>query len=260
MADLPLNGRNFIDLSLLQPGVSKNANQGAGGGQSGTWFSSNGAPTRSNYMTIDGASMVNQLGGATRVGRRNDTWCGRHQGVSRHHQQFQRRLSEMTMGSQMVIVSKGGTNQFTTEMRSNICATASLDARNYFDTTTSAGKNLAGVQRRLPPFQQNNFGGSLGGPIKKDRTFFYAVYEGLRKNVGFTAVDTVFPVACHQFVGSTNVLANPGACASGVTSAPVPSVVLPILALYPLPNGGSANTFTTSTQNLLNDDFGQNPH
>ena len=255
MADLPLNGRNFIDLSLLQPGVSKNANQGTGGGQSGTWFSSNGAPTRSNYMTIDGASMVNQLGGAT--GSEGGTTLG-VDGIKEYRVITNNFSADygMTMGSQMVIVSKGGTNQFHGDAFEYL-RNSSLDARNYFDTSTSAGKNLEGVQRRLPPFQQNNFGGSFGGPIRKDKTFFYAVYEGLRKNVGFTAVDTVFPAACHQFVGATSVLANPSGCASGLTSAPVPSVVLPILALYPSPNGGSTNTFTTSTQNLLNDDFGQ---
>ena len=259
MADLPLNGRNFIDLSLLQPGVAQNKNQGTGGGSSGTWFSSNGAPTRSNYMTIDGAPMVNQLGGAT--GSEGGTTLG-VDGIREYKVITNSFAAEygMTMGSQMVIVSKGGTNQFHGDIFEYL-RNSSLDSRNYFDTATSAGTNLAGQQRRLPPFQQNNFGGSVGGPIRKDKIFFYAVYEGLRKNVGFTAVDTVFPLACHQLVnpgtGNTTLL-NPAACAPGLTnSTVVPLVMQPILALYPSPNGGSTNVFTTSTPNLINDDFGQ---
>ena len=62
VADLPLNGRNYIDLTFLQAGVAKNENTTAGGTFVGSWYSSNGAPLRSNSYMIDGAAMGNVLG------------------------------------------------------------------------------------------------------------------------------------------------------------------------------------------------------
>ena len=62
ISDLPLNGRNYIDLTLLQSGISQNRNNASLGGMSGTIFSSNGAPTISNSFLLDGTSIVNQSG------------------------------------------------------------------------------------------------------------------------------------------------------------------------------------------------------
>src|ERR1017187_1269943 len=62
VADLPLNGRNFVDLMMLQPGIANQVNKGAGGGQIGTWYSSNGAPVRSNNQLLDGAILNNGMG------------------------------------------------------------------------------------------------------------------------------------------------------------------------------------------------------
>src|ERR1019366_4690142 len=62
IAELPLNGRNYIDLSLLQSGVAQNKNAGTVGGMGGMIFSSNGAPIISNNLTLDGTSMVNASG------------------------------------------------------------------------------------------------------------------------------------------------------------------------------------------------------
>src|SRR3990167_4763666 len=63
VADLPLNGRNYMDLTMLQPGVQEHTNRAQPGALAGTWFSSNGAPLRSNFYMLDGASMVNLYGG-----------------------------------------------------------------------------------------------------------------------------------------------------------------------------------------------------
>src|SRR5256886_14403575 len=101
-----------------------------------------------------------------------------------------------------------------------------LDPRNFFDYKTAASN------RRLPAFTRNQFGASVGGPIKKDKTFFFGVYEGLRERLGVTTVSFVPRAACHV---TTN---NP--CVAGGTVAPV---VRPILDLFPLPNL-SDNQFT----------------
>ncbi len=61
VADLPLNGRNYIDLTLIQPGININTSpSGGGSGSTGTWFSSNGMPPRSNYFSLDGANIGTQ--------------------------------------------------------------------------------------------------------------------------------------------------------------------------------------------------------
>src|SRR6266852_2050545 len=66
MSDLPLNGRNYVDLTMIQPGVARQTISRTGGATAaGTWFSSNGNPVRSNNFTLDGALMVNSLGGST---------------------------------------------------------------------------------------------------------------------------------------------------------------------------------------------------
>ena len=96
----------------------------------------------------------------------------------------------MQMGSQVVIVSKGGTNQFHGDVFEYL-RNSVLDARNFFDYSyLTTGK-------RIPELQRNNFGGSFGGPIKKDKTFFYAVYEGCGRIMGATIIDNVFPATCH---------------------------------------------------------------
>ena len=98
--------------------------------------------------------------------------------------------------AQVVMVSKGGSNQFHGELfeylRNDV-----MDAANFFDKPVAAN-NYA----RLPQFQRNNFGASGGGPIKKDKTFFFAAYEGLRQRFGQTIVDTVPGAGCHGAAGA----------------------------------------------------------
>ncbi len=65
LEDLPLNGRNYITLTLMQPGVTLDANQQKNGIYAGSWFSSNGSPIRSNNFLIDGAIMQDQNAGST---------------------------------------------------------------------------------------------------------------------------------------------------------------------------------------------------
>jgi hypothetical protein len=93
------------------------------------------------------------------------------------------------MGSQMVIVSKNGTNERHGSLF-EFLRNSALDARNFFDRKTDLSP------RRLPGFTRNQFGGSAGGPIMKDKMFFHATYESLRERTGQTLIFTTIPPSC----------------------------------------------------------------
>ncbi len=259
ISELPLNGRNYIDLTLQQAGISQNKNNGNLGGMIGTVFSSNGAPTISNNFLLDGTALVNQTGWGTA------SMAGTTLGLD-GIQEYKVLTSAfgaeygMTMGSQLLMVSKSGTNEFHGTafdyFRNN-----DLDARNFFDP------------HNIPAFQRNNFGGSIGGPIRKNKIFLFGVYEGLKQNQGFTVGDVVPGTGCHgpagaiiwNGVGTPPAGAQPTPCpqlgtnpqGTGTNSVTVSPVTAPLLAIYPNPTNPATNayTFPTSSNTLVN--FGQ---
>ena len=113
------------------------------------------------------------------------------------------------LGATSTSVSKSGTNQWHGDVFEYLRNSA-LDARNYFDALDTANFNGFGTNKsvdypgkRIPPFQRNNYGGAFGGPIKKDKLFFWAVYEGLSQNFGATIATNTLPAACYdQTAGS----------------------------------------------------------
>ncbi len=206
IAELPLNGRNYTDLTLLQAGITQTTHSGLG--DAGIWYSSNGASPRSNNYMIDGALMVTQNGTGP-AGMTGNTLGV--DGIKEYKVITSMFGAEygLLMGSQMVIVSKGGTNNWHGSafeyLRNN-----HLDARNFFDPQPSKANNIlvdaSGNLERLPQFKRNNFGGSFGGPIQKDKTFFWLVFEGLGLSQGDTIQDTTMPGGCHLYNNSGNII------------------------------------------------------
>jgi len=197
ITELPLNGRNFLDLSLLQPGVTADTSFIAlGGGVSGTIYSSNGAPITSNGFLLDGTPMQNifSFNGASAPG----TSLG-VDGIREYKVVTNAFSAEygMSMGSQMTIISKGGSNQFHGDifefLRNRV-----LDARNFFDTSQAdcEAENPGTSCPRSPQYERNNFGAAFGGPIKKDKTFFWAVFEGLKQTKGNPVIAKGIPAQC----------------------------------------------------------------
>src|SRR3984893_13717328 len=241
MTELPLNGRNYIDLALYQPGVNQDKNQS---NQPGTTFSVNGAPPRSNNFTLDGAILQTSLGRSPVAGESGDAL-----GLDGIREfkivagTFQAEYG-LAMGSQMVAVSKGGTNQFHGNVFEYLRNSA-LDANDFF--ASQKGVPIA-------PLRKNQFGGAFGGPIKKDRTFFYAVYEGLRQTKGVPINNNVPSAGCHpanataangfgaravitaqncpDLVGNTDAAGNNIDLNGSVTLSPYTA---PLLAIVPLP-------------------------
>jgi hypothetical protein len=236
VADLPLNGRNFMELALNQPGVVHNFNVSSSSFSGvGMWYSSNGAPLRSNNYLLDGAIMTNASGGTSSA--QDGTTLG-VEGIREYRVITNSFSAEygISSGSQVMIVSKSGTNQLHGSAFEYLRNSA-LDARNFFDYSTPARES------RLPAFRRNQFGGSLGGPLKKDKTFVFGVYEGLRQRTGITTVDNVIPVSAKVNGG-----------AGGVPQ--IAPVVQPLLALFPNPNL-PGNEFTYPFSDPDSDNYGQ---
>jgi len=234
--NMPLNGRSFQSLIALVPGIVFTSSAVEGAGQ----FSVNGQRSDANYFTIDGVSanfssapqccLGQSLGGAipgwTSGGGTNGL-------VSvEAMQEFRIQTSSYaaefgrTPGAQISIVTKSGANQFHGTafdyLRNDF-----FDARNYFDAPPQI----------KPPLRQNDFGGVLGGPIIKNKTFFFFSYEGLRLTQPETAQGTFYTASAR------------------VAVAPV---YQPIINAFPLPTGppvGPCDNITTPCMANLTADF-----
>jgi hypothetical protein len=177
VTELPLNGRDFGKLVALVPGVTVDPS-GVAGTQFGFGqFNINGNRDRSNNYTVDGTdnndpflnnSALNQVGitGAPATLLPIDA-IQEFNLQSNFAAEYGR-----DSGSVVNIITRSGTNRLHGSAFEFVRNSA-LDARNYFNT-----------EARKTSFQNNQFGGSLGGPIIRDKTFFFGAYEGQRENVG----------------------------------------------------------------------------
>jgi len=215
---LPLNGRNYTDLALLQPGVQAFPYRDGGSVVAhGLGASVNGQDPRSNVYLLDG-TLLNDFtngpaGSAASTSLGLETVREFRIETNAYGAEFGRNA-----GGQIHVVTKSGGNRFSGsafEYHRN----DALDARNFFDPP------------RKPDFTRNQFGFTLGGPIRRDRTFFFAGYEGLRENLGRT-ISTVVP----DEAARTGVLTTSN---GGTTVVPVDPAVRPYLDEFPLPNGPS---------------------
>jgi hypothetical protein len=262
MQELPLNGRDYIQLATLQAGISEdrartpssNALAGAG-----TWFSSNGAPVRSNAYLLDGTSLSTYGGGSGASISGNTLGLDGIREFRIITNNFGAEFGGV-LGSQMTMVSQSGTNHYHGDvfyyLRNNV-----LDARNWFDTPASSGTTAAGAQRRLPPFRRGNFGGAVGGYVRPDRDFFHVSYEGLRQDQGLSFKNTTLGVGCRGSAGK--VITNTACPQLGATaSVTLDPRTAPWTNLYPLPNDnptpqtGDTDLFW-SFQQPVDEDFGQ---
>ncbi len=246
MADLPLNGRNWNDLTLLQTGVASIGNQqNETKGEGGDVFMSNGAPERSNNFMLDGAIMQNFYGLNTASVANNSLGVDGIKEFKTITSLFGAEYG-LRMGSQTTIVSKGGTNQFHGDVF-EFMRNSALDARNVFNPTPAP----------KPQFRQNQFGGAFGGPIKKDKTFFFGVYEGFRNYNGVPVVAGVPAAGCHPAVGQTTITnAQCSQVAASAGTVTINPIILPFLANLPNPNTGNTQ-YTFPGLTITREDYGQ---
>lgn len=234
VTELPLNGRDLMQLMQLQPGVQA-ARTDVGdivAGSKGTRISVAGSRPATNVYMLDG-TVINNLGNRVAGGA-----TGSLTGVEtvREFRAYTNSYSaefSRAAGGAFNIITRSGTNTLHGSAF-EFLRNDNLDARNFFD-----GKR--------PEFRRNQFGGSLGGAIVKDRTFFFGSYEAFREQMGLTTIRTVPDAEARQGrIGNTVI--------------PVAASVRPYLDLWPtqtadpVPGDGSA-TYTTIFNRPVREDF-----
>jgi hypothetical protein len=172
LVELPLNARDTYQLLQLQPGVQSQTGAGLFYGSDNTGsVSVNGGRGRSNNFMVNGGDANDQFANLPAVQPSPDTIEEFRVLTNTFDAEFGR-----NSGSVVNVVTKSGSNQLHGDVY-EFFRNKVLNARGFFDT-------------ELPDFKQNQFGGTLGGPIKKDRTFFFGSYEGRRIRQG-TSSDVV---------------------------------------------------------------------
>jgi len=236
--ELPLNGRSYDQLITLNPGVVNYTSQRAGGiGTSnsvvGNMFAASGRRPQENLYLLNGVEFTS----ASEINNTPGGVSGQLLGVDSVREfsvvkdtygaEYGKRP-----GAQINIVTSSGSNALHGNAY-EFLRNSALDARNFFD------------HGGIPKFQRNEFGGSLGGPLKKDKTFLFGNYEGFRQNLGLSDLSLV---------------PDDSSRARAVTS------IQPLLALWPVANGpellngdgtpsGIAEAFTNPVQHIR-EDFG----
>jgi Carboxypeptidase regulatory-like domain len=234
----PLNGRDWTQLATLQAGVTGiQTGSAEGGGNTergfGAALSISGARPDQNNFRLDGISINDYANAAP------GSVLGTNLGVdaveqfsvlgSNYPAEYGR-----TSGGVINAVTRSGTNAFHGSVY-EFLRNSALDARNFFD-------------RKIPPFERNQFGASGGGPIQKGRAFFFADYEGLRQSLGVTQTDTV-----------PSLSARSGQLSTGKVEVD-PFVGRFLAAFYPLPNGpllgnGDTGIFTFAGQQVTGENY-----
>jgi hypothetical protein len=231
--ELPLNERNFLAFALLVPG-SHTATEGSQNSTQGGAISVNGAREQSNSFLLEGVD-------------NNDSYMNQYVALPSIDaiQEFKVQSGDYSAefgrsgGAQVNVILKSGANQFhggAFEFLRN----RTLDARNYFDFPACTPASVPGACGDIPRLDRNQFGATLGGPIQKDKTFFFVAYEGLRLRQATTREATVpSQVQKQEALG--------GVAYAGIPVNPAGQAVF---NLYPAANVGSdllnSNTFESS--------------
>ncbi len=224
---LPLDGRQFLELSLLVPGTAPAAEGSAGSVRGEFALNVNGAREDANAFLLDGAynldPKLNSVGVAPPVDAIEEFAVQ----TNGYDASFGRNA-----GGQINVILKSGTNQLHGTAY-GFFRNDALDGRNFF----------APADEPAPTFERNQFGASLGGPIRSDRTFFFVDYEGRRLREGITRVTNVPTLAERSGDFSNSAFAPP---IDPFTQQPFPGGRIPasrihpvgaaIAALYPGPN------------------------
>ncbi len=230
ITDLPLNGRSYAQLAVLQPGVNGlNLDRRDASGGYGAEMSIAGGQTTQNSFILDGQDITDS------GGRTPGSAAGVNLGVDaiREFTIIVNNYSTqygLVVGGVVNVATRSGTNTLHGS-GFEFLRNSAMDAKNFFDPASPAP---------VPPFRRNQFGGTIGGPIKKDKTFFLAAYEGLRQAQAQTIVSPIPNAAAHAGCLPSGGTTTDPQCAGfpGVLRfIGVVPLMVPRMNAMPLPNG-----------------------
>jgi len=252
MVELPLNGRNYFNLAELSPGVTTyglRSFYSTAINDYGTSFNSGSGGEDRNGFTLDGADIESHL--------INGSYVPSIDAVQEFKIETTPYAADLgtTPGAQILLVTKSGTNQFHGSAY-EFLRNSSLNAYNYFDNRSLP----------IPELRKNRFGGTFGGPIIRDKLFFFVGYEGQRERIGETFFGTVPTPLMREgiFTEITEPIYNPftsqpcASCPGKATRQPFANNTIPpnlissvstgfMQSQFPLPTGpGIANNFAAS--------------
>jgi len=220
--EIPLNGRHFVDLGLLIPGSVTPPQNGfltaPLRGQGSFAFNTAGAREDTVNFMINGINLNDMVQNQITFQPSINTVQEFKVDNSTYSAEYGR-----NSGAIVNIATRSGSNDFHGEVFEFLRNDA-LDSRNFFDRCPNTNPNCKGGGK--PPFKRNQFGAALGGPIIKEKTFFFFSYEGLRQRQGLTLPVATVPTAAQRAMVTDPVVRN-------------------LLELIPLPNFG-ATGFTGS--------------
>ncbi len=241
VSTLPLNQRNFVSFAYLVPGVQLPA-EGSIDSTQGLAMSVNGARETANNFLVDGIDD-------------NDLVINQYSAIPSLDaiQEFKVQSGNYTAeygrsgGAQVNVLIKSGTNEFHGTAY-EFARNRHMDAKNFFDQPDCTAASLPGTCSSIPRLDRSQFGGSFGGPIVKDKTFFFIAYEYLNLRDATTQEATVPSQLQRQ------------QALAAVPSPLVNQAGLKILNLYPAANVGSnlttSNTFVSAPTSSQTEPYG----
>jgi Carboxypeptidase regulatory-like domain/TonB dependent receptor len=226
--ELPLNGRDWLQLATLQAGViggleqqssAVSTNSRAARGNGENLYISGNRPTENLYQ-VDGLIVNDYANGSPGSGLNVNLGVDAVREFAVLTSDYGAQYG-ITSGGVVNAIFKSGTNQIHGDafgfFRNSV-----LDARNFFDNPPQNG---------VPPFHRNQYGGAIGGPIVRDKTFFFGSFEGLNQDLSISEQSLTLSNAARN----NGVVPNPNG--PGTITVPISPSIQPYLALFPVANG-----------------------
>ncbi len=239
IVELPLNGRDWTTLATLQPGISSVRTQAVVGTTSsrgnrgfGDELSITGHRPQENNYRIDGVSINDYTNGAPGSAGGVNLGADAIKEFSVLASNYTAEYGR-TSGGVINAITRSGSNSLHGSAYEFLRNDA-LDARNFFD-------------KAKPPLRRNQFGASAGGPIIKNKTFFFSDYEGIRRSQGVTSTVNVPSPAARAGILCSNPAGAPASSPCVTHTVIVDSKIVPFLKFWQLPNGPLRGNFDTGS-------------